>query len=374
MTTPQDPELPPDVDRAIRDLASKLVERRLREQGLAPGGAALDATRPSLDPASQAAPPDPDDPGLRAVLDIHDELQIDAEWTVWARRGFTWWAHRHAQRVWSEEGVDSFGQVVYRVHVETDWGSGEAIVGRERQAALAVLMGSVSLAGAIVTGDELRWRSHAVIHEENGAWLTKLLEIAALAQATNVERGADILESLELQPTTSVHPVNGARDVPDEMLEALEGLPLRDDRPPVDDAEIDEVVGVLEQAGAEVERRGDGLSTAMPQLVGDRAMTFDLSLGERASVGAGVRMTLRLPSFPETLGVQEFPLDLNLMEVHGEPMAHLLGSWAADLPDGSKPTPFFTCFVPNATLRPGVLLNLVLSMGTRAKWIESRFG
>ena len=64
-------------------------------------------------------------------------------------------------------------------------------------------------------------------------------------------------------------------------------------------------------------------------------------------------MTLRLPSFPETLGAQEFPLDLNRMEVHGEPMAHLLGSWAADLPNGSEPTPFFTCFAPNVTLRPG---------------------
>jgi hypothetical protein len=55
-------------------------------------------------------------------------------------------------------------------------------------------------------------------------------------------------------------------------------------------------------------------------------------------------------------------------------MAHLLGSWAADIPEDSEPTPFFTCFAPNVTLRRGVLLNLVLSMGMRAKWIESRFG
>jgi hypothetical protein len=163
------------------------------------------------------------------------------------------------------------------------------------------------------------------------------------------------------------------RTVPDEMLEALEGLPLHDDPPPVDGAEIDEVVELLEQAGAEVERRPDGLSATLPQLLGGRAMTFDLSLGERASIGGGIRMTLRLPSFPETLGVQEFPLDLNRMEVHGEPIAHLLGSWAADLPDGSEPTPFFTCVVPNATLRPGALLNVVLSLGARARWVESRF-
>ena len=371
MQTPGD--LPPDADRAIRDLAAQLIEQRLREQGLAPGGAALDTTRPSLDAGSRTGPPNPDDPGLRAVLDIYEDLQIDAEWTVWNRRGFTWWPHRHAQRVWSQEGVDSFGQVVYRVHVETEWGSGEAIAGLERQAAVAVLMGSMSLAGAVVSGDELRWRSHAVIHEENRAWLTKLLEIAALVQATNVERGTDILDTLELQPVTSAHPTSGVRKVADEMLEALVGLPLRDDHPPIDDAELDEIVGVLEQVGAAVERRPDGLSATMPQLLGDRAMTFGLALGERAPVGAGARMTLRLPSFPETLGAQEFPLDLNRMEVHGEPMAHLLGSWAADLPDGSEPTPFFTCFAPNVTLRPGVLLNLVLSIGMRATWIGSRF-
>jgi hypothetical protein len=372
MTSPRDPDLPPDADRAIRDLAARLVEQRLGEQGLAPGGAALDTTQPSFDAGSQTGPPSPDDPGLRAVLEIYEDLQIDTEWTVWDRRGFTWWPHRHAQRVWSEEGVDSFGQV-HRVHVETGWGSGQAIASRERQAAVAVLMGSMSLAGAIVSGDELRWRSHAVIHEENRAWLTKLLEIAALVQATNVERGTDILETLALRSVTSGHPTSGVRGVPDEMLEALAGLPLRDDPPPVDDAEIDEVVGVLEQVGVEVERRPDGLSADMPQLVGGRPMTFELSLEERTSIGRGVRMTLRLPSFPETLGVQEFPLDLNRMEVHGEPMAHLLGSWAADLPDGSEPTPFFTCFAPNVTLRPGVLLNLVLSIGTRASWIRSRF-
>ena len=40
---------------------------------------------------------------------------------------------------------------------------------------------------------------------------------------------------------------------------------------------------MLEQVGAEVERRPDGLSVTMPQLVGGRAMTFDIALG-----GAGL--------------------------------------------------------------------------------------
>ena len=40
------------------------------------------------------------------------------------------------------------------------------------------------------------------------------------SQATNVERGTDILETLELQSASSEHPTSGVRDVPDEMLEA----------------------------------------------------------------------------------------------------------------------------------------------------------
>ena len=110
-----------------------------------------------------------------------------------------------------------------------------------------------------------------------------------------------------------------------------------------------------------------GVTASLTQPVGCRPMTLALSIGERASIGVGVRVTLRLPSFPETLGVQEFPLDLNRMGGARRTDGTSLGSWAADLLDDSEPTPFFTCFVPNVLLRPGVVPNLVLSMGARRR-------
>jgi hypothetical protein len=43
------------------------------------------------------------DTGLRTVGDVFTNLEVDEEWSTRERRGFTWWAHRHAQRVWAEE-------------------------------------------------------------------------------------------------------------------------------------------------------------------------------------------------------------------------------------------------------------------------------
>jgi hypothetical protein len=60
------------------------------------------------------------DAGLRTVEDIFANLQIDEQWSTLEGRGFTWWAHRHAQRVWAEEPVEDEGVTLSVVHVETE--------------------------------------------------------------------------------------------------------------------------------------------------------------------------------------------------------------------------------------------------------------
>jgi hypothetical protein len=69
------------------------------------------------------------------------------------------------------------------------------------------------------------------------------------------------------------------------------------------------------------------------------------------------------------LGVTLFPVDLNDLEVFQDPGCHLIGSWAAERDPEARP--YFNCFVPNALYRPGILLNLVLSMGVRARWADA---
>jgi hypothetical protein len=35
--------------------------------------------------------PSSSDLGLRLVNEVYDLMRIDAEWSVWEPRGFTWW-------------------------------------------------------------------------------------------------------------------------------------------------------------------------------------------------------------------------------------------------------------------------------------------
>lgn len=314
------------------------------------------------------------DPGVQAVRDIYEALQIDAEWSTWHDRGFTWWPHRHAQRVWAEPAVEQFGEIAYRVNVETDWGVGSSVGDLIPQMVIGAVARNSSLAGPVVFGDQVRWRSSAVVHEENAAWLVRVLEIAALAQAGNADALPDMLEYFDLAPLVSAHPTRGERSEPDEMLLALSGLPLRDAPVPVDADEIETVASLLEGSGANVVRHADRLEATMPQLLAGEAVRFVLLVDESPTIGAGVRMKLFLPSFPRTTnGVEMLPLDLNRLEAEGPPAAHLLGTWTGATPDEDVPGPWFTCFVPNAVLRPGVLLNLALSMGARANWMQVVF-
>ncbi len=76
-------------------------------------------------------------------------------------------------------------------------------------------------------------------------------------------------------------------------------------------------------------------------------------------------MTLRLREWPVEGDRQLFPLELNRLEAAGASGSHLLGSWAIE--QDPQAIPFFTCFVPSVGDRPGLLLNLVMAMGVRAK-------
>lgn len=44
------------------------------------------------------------DPGAAAVHWVYDAMRIDAEWSTWEDRGFTWWGLQQAPRVWSAPG------------------------------------------------------------------------------------------------------------------------------------------------------------------------------------------------------------------------------------------------------------------------------
>jgi hypothetical protein len=59
----------------------------------------------------------PTDIGLRALLDLYDQLQIDEDWTAWRTRGFTWWPYQPRQMVVASEPTVIDGATISRVLV-----------------------------------------------------------------------------------------------------------------------------------------------------------------------------------------------------------------------------------------------------------------
>ena len=43
-----------------------------------------------------------EDLGNQIVENIYHDLQIDPKWSVKGERGFTWWGHRLAQKIWAD--------------------------------------------------------------------------------------------------------------------------------------------------------------------------------------------------------------------------------------------------------------------------------
>ncbi len=316
------------------------------------------------------------DAGLRTVEDIHGGLQIDEEWSVRAERGFTWWPYRHAQRVWAEEPVEDDGVTLSLVHVETAAMRGlesRSEGARRTEGALGALMGQASLAGLAIDGDAVRFRSTILVHDQSQPWASPLIQMAAVVQIANAERVVGGLAStLELEPDESHHPERGPRPEPDEMIDALNGLPLRD-RPWGEQAEFEEVSAFLNERGVFSMTGELGFAAEFPYgrnggpaVAGGTSHLLEVESTENGEMGLGLRMTLRLREWPMSGDRQIFPTELNGLEARGSSGAHLLGSWA--IAQDQAATPHFTCFLPSVLYKPGLLLNLVLAMGVRTRW------
>ena len=336
------------------------------------------------------------DPGLRVVRDVFEQLQIDDAWSVGEERGFRWWPHRRSQHVWADPPVRDGHLTVSLVHAEAEFligAYGADLPPRGIDAHLGVMAGSLSLHGVVRDGDRVQLHATAFVHEENQEWVSPLFQMATLIQATNAElRAPHQAELLGLVPATSEHPISGARPEPDEMLEALDSLASREVWGDAEEyAAIAQALGargLLSTAGE------DGLTVEFPvgpdggpSITGGRSNLLTVA-AEPRDMGHGIRLTLRLRDWPRE-NQQLFPIDLNSLERHwsrednpqlfppelnsleaqGLSHAHLLGSWAIE-GDGHA-VPHFTSWVPNVLYRPGVLMNLVVAMGVRSRWVST---
>lgn len=128
----------------------------------------------------------PHDLGLQTVEFVYRTMGIDDEWSIREPRGFTWWGHELAQRVWTEPARMSAGLEVYRLHAETALlrDVGDEMNPSER---LAVFNHVASLNAYVWDPAARRVSLHCNVnvHADNVAWLQKILGAAVGIQAAD---------------------------------------------------------------------------------------------------------------------------------------------------------------------------------------------
>jgi hypothetical protein len=99
-----------------------------------------------------------DDAGVRTARKVFEELQVDAEWSEWSGRGFTWWPHHLGQRIEAEPPEENDGFTLVRVNSEIDLFSGEEEDWRKLSPIFAAASTFASMSGYVWKDGVIRLR------------------------------------------------------------------------------------------------------------------------------------------------------------------------------------------------------------------------
>ncbi|MCS7234508.1 MAG: hypothetical protein RMM30_00750, partial [Armatimonadota bacterium] len=232
--------------------------------------------------------------------------------------------------------------------------------------------GEATLSGFVYEDNVLELWSSMWVYADTVPEVVRLLSVAGLVQVVQAES----LSELRFSHTPVVHPEIGSRPEPDELLGTFAQVPeSREAVGKILEGEVSDVVRVLRRSG--VFAMGNGGLTAEfpvgprggPVLLGGESDLLTVKLAEHTTLGAGVHMTLQTRRRPALGGRPLDPWELNSLEHRAACKAHFLGSWHRNPLNQGSPGLQFGTFVPGFVWRRGMLLNLVLSMGVRSKWL-----
>jgi hypothetical protein len=227
-----------------------------------------------------------DDVGPEVIEFLFESMRIDNDWSVRETRGFTWWGHTLAQRVWADLPRESQGTIVVRVHAETalfrEVAYGDVLVER-----LELLNREASLSGFVLYPDARRVALHCAVtlHQGNRSWGQQLLLGAAGAQAADAHVKVKEAGLCDAIPDTSGHPTNGTRVEPDELLSVLEAVFVPEGAGPSPFAagDFERTQVLLSRAGLLAFADRDGLTAEFP-FTGARPAVVLAAAGERTGV------------------------------------------------------------------------------------------
>ena len=321
------------------------------------------------------------DHGIQLVRKIFKDMNIDKEWSVETDRGFTWWGHQYAQRIWAEKPVKDNGFHVTKVNAETELLK-YPTRSIETETLLAIEMMKASLSGLIIDqeADKITLRCSAFVHEENKNWLGRIFTLATIMQVIEAENKGDILPMvLELQPDKSNHPDSGVRDEMDEMLNVVDQAIIpagREAFHSIGEFEFRRTADMLNNKNLISTADKTGLSAYLP--FGDNsALLLVDTEHDHPELGKGLLIRLFLP--PEKiLSVTDIDgplvMDLNSMEKKSFPSGHFLGSWCLGPVGENVQTAVYVTFIPAIVCSPGILFNICLSTLCHGKFAKQFLG
>jgi hypothetical protein len=311
------------------------------------------------------------DVGIEAINKIYKLWQVDEAWSIREPRGFTWWGGNYRQRVSVDAERDDDGIRIYKLSAVTDFlhlVDPHAPALAERLAVLNRFSSSYALR-LDMAERRVRLCSSVLLHEQNANWLVPHFAGLAIIQPIDAQiRAHQWAEILGGTPDESSHPASGVRTQSDDMLNIIKAIYRPQGEDPsrwIASNEFEQVTALL--------RNGDIFA-----MNGKTGLTAEVSFGDdsaliRASgdqphpqLGNGVLLLLQLPVTLSETAAAQLAVELNLADAIGD-AGHLLGAWcSAEARGGSVPT--FTGFIPNTLYRPGLLFNMILSLGVKARW------
>ena len=320
-----------------------------------------------------------EDLGNQIVENIYHELQIDPKWSFKGERGFTWWGHRLAQRIWADPPLEDRKIAITRVHAETDFLKYSEPTA-EINNSLAEAMIMASLNGYVVHGEKgrIKLRCNAFIHGENQMWLEKLFGLAAILQIVDAETKVDkISKMLKLEPDYSCHPQSGLRKAADDMLNILDQLVIPEGKKPFDrigEAQFSFVSEFLNNQNVPSTAGESDLSGYVP--FGRDLSLLYVNSDVHPVLGHGILIRLFLPpeDIRSSLNINgSLVMDMNAIEQKKSLTGHFMGSWCLGSLGKGIDTLVFVTFIPAIACTPNVFTNMVFSALGRNTWAEGYF-
>ena len=327
-----------------------------------------------------------DDLGLRAIVDLFRQLQVDTEWSTRTERGFSWIGLSLEQTITAapvqRDGelllVKLTARTVVVEHVSTD-------------IPVLVLLDVLNTANRHALGSAYSFEASTGcisasfvtwVHQETYDWRCQQFGAYAANQLAVAESEADYLAST-LGGTVAgrEHPLSGRRVQRDDMLNWLDASSSWG---PSRFADRDEFESLVHFAR----------STTMLATLGadESGVTFDVPYGDartwsaefpatcllqvhadephrRAGVGLTVRLRFPMPLTPDEASA--YANRFNLEEARGASEATHYGAWCWDTwgREGGVDLAY-QVFIPNALYRVGVMQDAVLSMVKRTRWMD----